>query len=295
MSFDGLSRGALNYYPCQYGVSRLRFRGPEPDLEEPYIAFLGATETFGPYLEAPFPDLVGEALGYEALNLGIQNAGPDVYLSSPDVIKLLNAAAKVVIQLPSAANLSNAYYRVHPRRNDRFLCGTEALVQLVPRLDLTEVHFTGHFWRQLAQVAPATLPHMIATVQQTWLERMAQLLARLDHMPVLLWAGRRGVPPVAQLPEHGTGLLTSKLVERLKPLSSEFIEVVPSETATSEGPREMIFASTDAQRVLHMLSGASHREIATALTTCLRPLIRSNAKKPAASPDATGLGRSRMS
>jgi len=54
----GLGRTLLDIEPCRYGYSRLTFRGPEPNLDASYIAFLGTTETVGPFLTRPFPTLV---------------------------------------------------------------------------------------------------------------------------------------------------------------------------------------------------------------------------------------------
>jgi uncharacterized protein DUF6473 len=63
MTIDALGLGALDYLPCRYGNSKLLFRGPKRSLDEPYIAFIGGTETYGKFLAKPFPVLVEEEFG----------------------------------------------------------------------------------------------------------------------------------------------------------------------------------------------------------------------------------------
>ena len=55
------------------------------------------------------------------VNLGCLNAGPDVYLNDPEILRIASKADVTVLQVVGAANLTNRFYTVHPRRNDRFL------------------------------------------------------------------------------------------------------------------------------------------------------------------------------
>ena len=50
MTFAMTAPGALDYFPCRYGRSRVLFRGPRRPLDVPYVAFLGGTETYGRFL-----------------------------------------------------------------------------------------------------------------------------------------------------------------------------------------------------------------------------------------------------
>ena len=63
MSVGAFGPGGLDYFPCRYGPSRQVFRGPPRDLNVPYVAFLGDTNTYGKFIERPFPDLVENELG----------------------------------------------------------------------------------------------------------------------------------------------------------------------------------------------------------------------------------------
>ena len=128
--------GALDYFPCRYGASRAVFRGPERDLSRPYVALLGGSATFGKYVATPFADLVEQALGQPVANLGAQNAGPDFYLADRATLDIAARARVAVVQVTGADTLSNPFYTVHARRNDRFLAASPALRDLYPEVCL---------------------------------------------------------------------------------------------------------------------------------------------------------------
>ena len=73
------AESALDYRPCRYGSSRLLFRGPKKTPKDPYVAFLGGSETYGKFVTSPFPDLTGPDLGVSHINLGCHNAGLDAF------------------------------------------------------------------------------------------------------------------------------------------------------------------------------------------------------------------------
>ena len=132
MAFDRLSDGSLDYQPCRYGKSKLLFRGPKKRLEAGYVAFLGGTETYGKYVVRPYPEILGGMLGVTSLNLGAVNAGVDTFHDDTTVLGLAREADLRVIQLSGAQYMSNRFYMVHPRRNDRFLRASPALKALYP-------------------------------------------------------------------------------------------------------------------------------------------------------------------
>jgi hypothetical protein len=149
MAYAFPGEGALDYFPCNYGASRLTFRGPRRSLDRPYIAFLGGTETYGKYVPDPFPDLVEEEVGLTSINLGCVNAGADVYLNDPEVIEIARGAQAVVVQTMGAVNVANSYYSVHPRRNDRLISVSPCLRALYREVDFTEFNFTRHMMTTL--------------------------------------------------------------------------------------------------------------------------------------------------
>ena len=58
MAFENPGQGALDYFPCRYGHSKLLFRGPRRKLDGAYCAVLGGSETYGKYVREPYPALI---------------------------------------------------------------------------------------------------------------------------------------------------------------------------------------------------------------------------------------------
>ncbi|MEM8592245.1 MAG: DUF6473 family protein [Pseudomonadota bacterium] len=264
MSGMGLGRSLLEIEPCRYGYSQLAFRGPEADLDRPYIAYLGTTETVGPFLTRPFPYLVSEALGLGCANLGVKNAGPDVFLNDPELLRVAQGAEAVVLEVMGAANQSNAFYRVHPRRNDRFTRAHEALFDLAPGLDTTDIHYTGHLMEEVARVAPKRVGEVIVALQEAWITRMRRLVSVI------------GVPVhVVRFTTHmeRTRFVEPTMLAALASCAATVTRITPSDEAMAQGTEDMFFLKSEVRAARSMLSAAAHYEAADTLVEVLRPGI----------------------
>ena len=80
MAFEYAGDGALDYFPCRYGRSKLLFRGPRRQLVPPFVSAFGGSETYGKFVEEPWPALLEERIGLPVVNFGYLNAGVDVFL-----------------------------------------------------------------------------------------------------------------------------------------------------------------------------------------------------------------------
>lgn len=229
-----LGQTALDLAPCHYGYSQLRFRGPAVELDEPYVAFLGGTETVAPMVQRPYCELVAEGLGLNCVNLGIKNAGPDVFLNEPELLRVANGAELVVLEVLGSANLSNRFYDVHPRRNDRFTRPHEALLELSKRLDLTDVHFTGHLHGEIERVDPKAHSAVVASCQKVWVERMHQLIASIERPVHLLRFAQRSANPCK------AAFVEPTMVASLASAATGIVRVEPSEEALSEGTKRLM-------------------------------------------------------
>jgi hypothetical protein len=267
--------GALDYYPVRYGTSRVVFRGPRPRLDQPYCVALGGTETYGRFVARPFPALVETELGHPVVNLGCGNAGPDVFLQDPAVLEVAQGALVVVLQVLGAANLSNRFYSVHPRRNDRFLRASPRLQALYPEVDFTEFAFTRHLLTVLERVDPERFTMVRAELQTAWAARMSDLLRQLARPVLLLWlSGQQPPPAEAASLRHTPVLVDAGMIATLRPLACDFLAVVPSAAALAVGVEGMAFASPDRAAALELPGPLVHREIAQALTPRLHRLVR---------------------
>ena len=101
----------VDYRMTELPGTGLMFRGPLPPLEPGgYFAAVGAGQTFGCLVDRPYPELVAEATGLPALNLGYGGAGPEFFLGQEALLPYLNRARFVVLQVMSARSQSNAHY-----------------------------------------------------------------------------------------------------------------------------------------------------------------------------------------
>ncbi len=191
MSFHGKGRWQAAPEACRYGASKLAFRGPKRSLTNECVAFLGGTETYGKFVSRPFAQVVEAATGVACVNLGQANAGIDVMLGDPGLARIASGAAAVVLQVPCAANLSNPFYKVHSRRNDRFLRAEPTLRALFAEVDFTEFSFTRHMLMHLRRVSSERFGGVRQGVAQAWDAGMRRLIAEIRAPVILLWFSER--------------------------------------------------------------------------------------------------------
>ncbi len=70
------------------------------------------------------------------------------------------------MQAVGLANLSNTFYSVHPRRNDRFLGATPRLRALYPEMDFTDFAFARHLLHSLSALASRRFSEVTAQLHQ---------------------------------------------------------------------------------------------------------------------------------
>lgn len=191
MSFEQRGRMPLDYQPVALPGSVLRFRGPLAAEHGPAIVCLGGSETFGRFIHAPFPMQLDQALPCPVLNLGVVNAGLDVMMNDPAIAGALDDAEAVVLQVTSAHNMTNRFYTVHPRRNDRFLKASAMLRTIYPQVDFTEFHFTRHLLKHLQGVSEDRFEIVRTELQTAWVARMRRFISSVAAPVHLLWLSNR--------------------------------------------------------------------------------------------------------
>lgn len=155
-------------------------------LETPqrFHVALGGALTLGQGIASPFADILAAVSGQPVLNLGCAHAGPDALLGS-EVLALAAKADTAILELPPLRNLSNAFYCVHPRRNDRFVAPTPLLTALFPEMDFTGIHFTHHLVQTLAATCEDRFGEVASALRRRWRERMSALVDRLPRTILL--------------------------------------------------------------------------------------------------------------
>lgn len=227
----------LGYQPCRYGASKLMFRGPARQLRGEYIAYLGGSTTFGPMIAAPFPQLLEQKLGIPAVNLGWRNAGIDVYNASTALLDICSMSHVTVVQILGAAHMSNRFYTVDRRQNDRFIRASKSLKALFPEVDFTQFPFVSDLLGHLAAVGPERLSEVRYELQTAWVARMRTFLDRIEGPKLLLWVGDHS-PFSAE--SGGTICRDPVFVDRamlnaVKEYSDGLVEVVAKPTEINQG------------------------------------------------------------
>ncbi|MEO1604269.1 MAG: DUF6473 family protein [Pseudomonadota bacterium] len=274
MSFDTLGAGGLDYLPCQYGTSKVLFRGPQKSLEAPYVAFFGGTETYGKFIEKPFPDLIGAEVAATCINFGVLNAGLDLYVQDAFLRNVASNAPVTVLQVTSPRNMSNRFYTVHPRRNDRFVKPSVLLKAIYREVDFSQFNFTRHLLQHLQAVSPDRFKSIIEELREAWIARMRLLLGQMPGKTILLWFADHA--PSARRDTTGADpwFVTQGMIDEIRGLVTDYVEVIPTLSARNTGTDGMIYADMERPAAAQMMGPAAHIEAAQKLRGAVKRLIQ---------------------
>lgn len=271
MSFELPGAGAPEDLLCRYGASKLMCRGPRRKLDRPYVAFLGGTETYGKFVKQPFVALVERDVGQMCVNLGSVNSGLDAYIQDPDIMRIARDARLSVIQVMGAQNLSNRFYRVHPRRNDRFLAASSLLRAIYRDIDFTEFHFNKHMLGALKAMSPDRFSIVQEELQEAWLGRMRLLLSALKRKPLLLWL-HHGAEPDAVLGADPL-LVSQDMLNKLRPDLEGVIKVPVKRVAEPAELDRMRFGLMQVPAASSVIGPSTHCTIADQISGTIRGIL----------------------
>lgn len=277
MTFDASGQSALDYLHCRYGKSRLLFRGPRRRLEGRYVAFFGGNETYGKFVELPFPALVEDLTGKRCVNFGCLNAGADLYVNDPTLIDAASRATVTVVQVMGAQNMSNRFYAVHPRRNDRFLRASSLMKTVFREVDFTEFNFTRHMLATLNRVSEEKYDMVVEELKAAWVARMQTMLAKISGKVVLLWVRderERCRDEAHDCLGNDPLFVDEEMVGLLHPQLTDVIEVTPTAAAWGAGTEGMVYTAMEAPVAAEMPGPPVHAEIAAALSPVIAQLAR---------------------
>lgn len=275
MAYQNLGDGVLDYLPCRYGTSKILFRGPKKKLEQDYVAFLGGTETYGKFVDVPFPELVGDAIGITSVNLGCVNAGTDVFVTDEVVMEICTEAKATVIQVSGAQNMSNRFYAVHPRRNDRFLRASTLLKAIYRDIDFTDFNFTRHLVTTLNEESAEKFSMVRQELRDAWVARMRTMIEKVQNNVVLLWVSDHSPDDVKACNAIGSGPLfvDRDMIEQIRPLVKGVVEVVGTPEEIRQGYDAMSFSDLDALSAKEMLGPVVQERAAKSLQAVLSRIL----------------------
>jgi hypothetical protein len=265
MSFAGLGP-TLNYDPCHYGTSGITFRGPPVTLDAPYTVVVGGSEVYGKYVADPFCARLAARSDRRIVNLGVMNGGIDVFLREESLMEVIRGADVAIVQAMGAGNLSNRFYSVHPRRNDRYLRPSRLMRKAFPEIDFSTFVFTRHLLHTLETHAPGGLDVLRTELQVAWAARMRQLLEQVSGTKILL--------RIAHAPDDRLGpeplYVNDDMLDGLSGLVDGMAKCDVTPDMTEAAMEGMVFPEIDRLVARRMLTPAAHGRIADALAAALR-------------------------
>jgi len=276
MAYEDRGLKALDYKMCRYGRSKLEFRGPAKTLDGEYIAFLGGNETFGKYVPDPFPDLIETDIGIKAINLACMHAGPDAYLGDPKVMDICNSAQAVVLQAPHTINLSNRFFTVHSRRNDRFLRASSMFQSLFSELDFTDFTFVRHMLSVCRSASAEKFELVVKEMQKAWVMRMGQLLKQIE-CPKIVFA-LQAHHPSDQDNKCVLGpepfFVQQDMLDGLGSKANAVIRYEPTQQAVENSQLGMVFPLSEEHISRHIMGPSAHEEVAEELSALLKKVLK---------------------
>ncbi len=266
MAYDPLIEGSLDYQPCRYGASKVLFRGPAKQPDHRSIAVIGGTETYGKFVEDPFTEQVERALDRTCINLGCVNSGIDVFAGDEVVQQICSTSALTVIQLTGAQNMSNRFYTVHPRRNDRFVKASAKLRAIYPTVDFAEISFTRHLLDTLERTSPEAFDLVREELREAWLARMHRLVRVIGGRCVLLWmSDRRPEDPCDRVRGSDSLFIDRDMLDVLREDVLEIVEVVSDRPFAESGAEGMVFPPMQQLAAEGLPGPAMHEAVARKL------------------------------
>lgn len=200
-----------------YPFNGYELRSPRIDTAKPYIACIGAAQTFGPFCKKPFPTLLASKLGIQVLNLGIAGAIPAQFLTD-NILGHINKSKFAIIQILSGRCGSNSYY-THVQRSVGII--HEGYRVAAPFL----------FWTEAEKKYDNDLLNKL--VEETRRDYIYQMLAliRSVKVPKILFYFSKYKPenlPAKLSLSPFPQLLTRWMVEEIAGFCDEYVECVSS-------------------------------------------------------------------
>lgn len=267
MSFETRPNAVLDYQSVSYPGSMAEFRGPPADLMQKQVLCLGGTETFGRFVEHPFPALMAARLGRPVANLGVMNAGLELFLNDSAIQRAIQHADHVVLQITGAHLMTNRFYRVHPRRNDRFLRASSALSTVYRGTDFTEFHFVRHMLSVLAVESAERFAIVMRELQEAWVARMKTLITQIDGPVHLLWMSTNPPLDALQSLEEGSDplFITDAMVKDVVQVANSLTVCTSNEAEIALPTEGKVFAPRESAAAKLLPGPAQHDRAADML------------------------------
>ena len=113
-------------------------------------------------------------------------------MQDPAIQAAVSTASAMVLQVTGAHTMTNRFYSVHPRRNDRFLKASSMLRTIYPQVDFTEFHFVRHLLSHLKSISDDRFDIVRSELATAWVARVRRFISQAEIPVHLLWLANHG-------------------------------------------------------------------------------------------------------
>lgn len=236
--YQAIDKAVVDYHLYELeGLEGYPVRGPRTvfDRSDRYVAYVGAAQTFGRFVQHPYPELVAARIGVPSLNMGRSGAGPIWYRETAEAMEWLDAAEAVVVQVMSGRSVPNSMmdmpyagaamvFREGGPPDPSFWTGRGTMVEGMRAGNAYDWVIKNH--------DEATVRRITAESRANWVDAMTGLLDDLRPRTVLLWFSHRppdyreGYGSVARLFGGFPQLVNREMVEAVCTRADEYVEVI---------------------------------------------------------------------
>jgi Domain of unknown function (DUF6473) len=292
MSFETIIENGLRYDTYRFGRTRQIFRGPKPDLSRPYVACIGASETYGKFVETPFPALLRQTLAMSVANWGTPDAGPAFFLRDPVMVEACSNARLCVVQIMPALNMSNRLYSVFHRRNGRLKEPSDMLQLLYPTVDFSRYSYVYNMVSRLQVTDEDKFSLVEAELRMAWVARMKELLEAIETPKILLWISQRSPDDKSgrlspRSPGSNPALVDRSMLETIAPLADGVVEYVATEDEAQGREGDRIFTEEQEVAARRHPSATMHTLAAGALHGMIGEVLARGGPGRRPNPDIT--------
>ena len=221
-NYQDSDRGHFDYdlHPIP-GIPDMMFRGPRFDPSRPYVACIGAAQTFGRFCARPFPTILRDRFDFQFVNLGIGGVGARFFDAS-QYLKLVNTAEFAIVQVLSGRSEGNSLFD-----------NTESGGLLGVRVrDNKRMRFEDFLADLLATEPHDLVGRVIEETRKNYVENTLRLLRQIKRPKVLFWFSTR-VPDyrdefssVWDLLGEFPQLVNRTMVDQLRTHTDDYVECV---------------------------------------------------------------------
>ena len=198
--------------------------------------------------------------------------GIDAIIKDQSVRNLCNKSKTTVIQTMGAQNMSNRFYSVHPRRNDRFLKASPLLQTIYREVDFTDFSFTRHLLMALKSLSQEKFEIVEAELRAAWVARMEHLLKSIAGPKVILWLRDARRPEYRESPALGADPLyvSEEMIDAIRGMVMDVVAVDITEDLAPDTTLGMLYPSREVSAAQSLPGPMFHAFVAEELAKALK-------------------------